>query len=123
MILLDHSAMEMTFDTKDVIYILTFVVSGLVAWFKMQSDKRMMGAQIKSLEEDAEKIEMKAEKIEEKYTESFREAKHSRAGIRKQMDEKFKEIMGEVKSDREKNNDEFKSINSKLDQIIGKLGA
>jgi len=44
--------MELAFNTKDVIYIIGFVVTGLSAWFKVKIDKEKMSNEIFILEKE-----------------------------------------------------------------------
>ena len=68
MILESVNAMETTFNLKDVIYICSFVGSGVLAWSKMQRDKDRLSGKIESIEEKmvgigASKKAMKGELI------------------------------------------------------------
>ena len=46
------NGMDLAFNTKDVIYIISFVVSALTAWFKLKMDKQKMENEIFILEKE-----------------------------------------------------------------------
>jgi len=45
------AAMDATFNLKDVVYICSFVGSGVLAWSKMQRDKDRLAAKIEAINE------------------------------------------------------------------------
>jgi len=102
-----QNAMELAFNTKDVIYIVTIIASVLTTWFKMNYA-------VKRLEE-------KRQEAEEKYSTAIREAKHSRTAIRKHFDNEIRDVRKEAKDDRDATQQEFKEINNKLSKILGYL--
>ena len=84
MILLDVQGMDLSFNTKDVIYLIGFVVSILTAWFKVKLDKEKMQTCITQLEKEVVKQE-------DLYKEEVLSAKNGRKAIKKDFADQLKE--------------------------------
>ena len=81
----DVSGMELAFNTKDVIYIIGFVVTGLTAWFKMKMDKQKMENEIFILEKEMLKSD-------EQYKYETLSAKNGRTATKKEMLETIEKV-------------------------------
>jgi len=72
------NGMELAFNTKDVIYIISLVVGGLTAWFKLKMDKEKMSNEIFILEKEMLKAD-------EQYKEETLNAKNGRRAMKKEI--------------------------------------
>jgi mannitol-specific phosphotransferase system IIBC component len=105
-----HSVNDVHFTGKDVIYLLTFVVSLLTAWFKLKHDNDRQTDKIKALE-----IKMNSCFSESK--EETMNAKNSRVAIRKDFDRKIDKIDKEMKDTKEAFSNEIKVVNSAISEV------
>ena len=101
---------DVHFTGKDVIYLLTFVVSLLTAWFKLKHDNDRQTDKIKNLE-----IKMNSCFSESK--EETMNAKNSRVAIRKDFDRKIDKIDKEMKQTKEAFSNEIKIVNSAISEV------
>lgn len=74
------NGMELAFNTKDVIYIVGLVITGLTAWFKVKMDKQKMASEIVVLSKENEKAE-------QEYKEEVLNAKNGRRSMKKELTE------------------------------------
>jgi len=72
------NGMDLAFNTKDVIYIISLVVGGLTAWFKLKMDKEKMSNEIFTLEKEMLKAD-------EQYKEETLSAKNGRRAMKKEI--------------------------------------
>ena len=72
------NGMDLAFNTKDVIYIISLVVGGLTAWFKLKMDKEKMSNEIFILEKEMLKAD-------EQYKEETLNAKNGRRAMKKEI--------------------------------------
>jgi len=82
---------DIHFTTKDVIYLLTFVVSLLTAWFKLKHDN----------DRQTDRISEINKKIDICFSDSKEEimnAKNGRIAIRKDFDRKLEKASDEIKT-------------------------
>ena len=82
MTLLEVSGMDLHFNTKDVIYIVSFVVTGLSAWFKMKMDKQNMENEIAILEKEMLKAG-------EQFNNEVLSAKNGRTATKRELKEEL----------------------------------
>lgn len=85
---------DIHFTTKDVIYLLTFVVSLLTAWFKLKHDN----------DRQTDRISEINKKIDICFSDSKEEimnAKNGRIAIRKDFDRKLEKTSDEIKNTKE----------------------
>lgn len=75
-------ATELSFNIKDVIYIVSFVVAGLTAWFKMKMDKLQMQNEIATLEKEMLKAD-------EQYRHEVLSAKNGRIATKRELKEEL----------------------------------
>ena len=86
-----HSVNDFHFTGKDVIYLLTFVVSLLTAWFKLKHDNDRQTDRILEINK----------KIDTCFSDSKEEimnAKNGRIAIRKDFDRKLEKTSDEIKN-------------------------
>ncbi len=125
-ILLNTSAAELTFNIKDVIYIVTFVISILTAWYRMQMNHKDAVKNINNLNE---KVKENADnlKVEQMATSNGRRA------IKKELveviNEKDKAIHRRINKTNdnfdkyiEKTESEFKEINKNVSDVKSDIG-
>ncbi len=89
-----HSINDFHFTGKDVIYLLTFVVSLLTAWFKLKHDN----------DRQTDRISEINKKIDICFSDSKEEimnAKNGRIAIRKDFDRKLEKTSDEIKNTKE----------------------
>jgi len=79
------NGMDLVFNTKDLIYIISMVVGGLTAWFKLKMDKQKM-------EQELEIQKTQLEKAEELYKEEVLSAKNGRRATKKETMEHVDKI-------------------------------
>jgi len=108
MILLDSTNIsDLIFTGKDLIYILTFVVSGLLAWFKMQSDKDKHASRIQSLENSLIHIE---DLHKEKLADIRKELTEKEVVLHRRLDK----TQEDMRSHANKTDLEFKNLSEKM---------
>ena len=95
---------------KDVIYLMTFVVSLLTAWFKLKHDNDKQTDKIKDLSDRADRYynECKAE---------FMNAKNGRVSIRRDTDDKIKRVEDDIKENKDNVNNEIKQLTSAITKV------
>jgi len=79
------NGMDLVFNTKDLIYIISMVVGGLTAWFKLKMDKQ-------KLETEQEAQRMQLEKAETLYREEVLSAKNGRRASKRETMEHIDKI-------------------------------
>lgn len=92
--LLDNvQAMDTTFTMRDVIYIVSLLITGVSGWFAMQAkitkvrtDKELA---IAALKNEVSAIKISAETTDKLHNEGMMNAKHSRTGIRREFTEQI----------------------------------
>ena len=89
-----HSVNDFHFTGKDVIYLLTFVVSLLTAWFKLKHDNDRQTDRIAD-------INIKIDKCFADSKEEIMNAKNGRIAIRKDFDRKLEKTSDEIKNTKE----------------------
>lgn len=125
MTLLEVSGMDLHFNTKDVIYIVSFVVTGLSAWFKMKMDKQKMENEIAILEKEMLKSD-------EQYKFETLSAKNGRRATKKEMQEQLEKSdktlhlrIDRVRDDNlksyEKLEDKIEGLNQKYDSTTKEI--
>jgi len=89
-----HSVNDFHLTGKDVIYLLTFVVSLLTAWFKLKHDNDRQTDRITD-------INIKIDKCFADSKEEIMNAKNGRIAIRKDFDRKLEKTSDEIKNTKE----------------------
>ena len=79
------NGMDLVFNTKDLIYIISMVVGGLTAWFKLKMDKQKMETEIA-----AQKCQI--DKAEGLYKEEVLSAKNGRKASKRETMEHIDKI-------------------------------
>jgi hypothetical protein len=79
------NGMDLVFNTKDLIYIISMVVGGLTAWFKLKMDKQKMETELESQKD-------KLEKAEGLYKEEVLSAKNGRRASKRETMEHIDKI-------------------------------
>ena len=79
------NGMDLVFNTKDLIYIISMVVGGLTAWFKLKMDKQKMETEIA-----AQKCQI--DKAESLYKEEVLSAKNGRKAAKRETMEHIDKI-------------------------------
>jgi len=97
-------------NIKDVVYFLGFVVTLLTAWFKLKHDNDKQTDQIKHLKEMATGYKKDCDV-------AFMNAKHSRAAIRKDYDNKIDKVRVENKETKDSLNTEIQNLNNSLTAV------
>ena len=97
-------------NIKDVVYFLGFVVTLLTAWFKLKHDNDKQTDQIKHLKEMARGYKKDCDL-------AFMNAKHSRAAIRKDYDDKIDKVRIENKETKDSLNTEIQNLNNSLTAV------
>jgi septal ring factor EnvC (AmiA/AmiB activator) len=97
-------------NIKDVVYFVAFVVSLLTAWFKLKHDNDKQTDQIKHLKEMAISYKKDCDV-------AFMNAKHSRAAIRKDYDDKMEKVRTENKETKDSLNTEIQNLNVSLTAV------
>lgn len=80
MVLQINGLTDLNFTTKDVIYLIGFVVTILTAWFKMQLDKEKINSKL-------EKLDLLSEELKKRLIEESIQAKNGRHALRKELTE------------------------------------
>jgi len=112
---------DVHFNMKDVIYIVTLVISVLGGWFTMKE-------KIAKLKHSLEVIDKHIDSCQADAKEESLTAKHSRTGMRKQFQEEMKaqrEFMNnridivkqDLKEHNTKNEDAFKALNDQMTAV------
>tara|TARA_R110001599_G_scaffold136553_3_gene315012 strand:- start:3762 stop:4193 length:432 start_codon:yes stop_codon:yes gene_type:complete len=123
MIILDAvSGMDdVHFNMKDVIYIVTLVISVLGGWFSMK-------AAIEKLKHRLETVDTHVSSCQQDAKEDSITAKHSRTGIRKQFQDEMRVqaelsnkridiVKQDLKDSQKDNASEFKSLNDQMTAV------
>ncbi len=97
-------------NIKDVVYFVAFVVSLLTAWFKLKHDNDKQTDQIKHLKQMAESYKSDGDL-------AFMNAKHSRAAIRKDYDDKFDRVRVDSKETKDALNTQITELNTSLTAV------
>ena len=97
-------------NIKDVVYFVGFVVTLLTAWFKLKHDNDKQTDQIKHLKEMARGYKKDCDL-------AFMNAKHSRAAIRKDYDDKIDKVRVENKETKDSLNTEIQNLNTSLTAV------
>lgn len=97
-------------NIKDVVYFLGFVVTLLTAWFKLKHDNDKQTDQIKHLKEMARGYKKDCDL-------AFMNAKHSRAAIRKDYEDKIDKVRIENKETKDSLNTEIQNLNTSLTAV------
>ena len=97
-------------NIKDVVYFLGFIVTLLTAWFKLKHDNDKQTDQIKHLKEMAKGYKKDCDL-------AFMNAKHSRAAIRKDYDDKIDKVRVENKETKDSLNTEIQNLNTSLTAV------
>ena len=97
-------------NIKDVVYFLGFVVTLLTAWFKLKHDNDKQTDQIKHLKEMARGYKKDCDL-------AFMNAKHSRAAIRKDYEDKIDKVRIENKETKDSLNTEIQNLNNSLTAV------
>lgn len=97
-------------NIKDVVYFLGFIVTLLTAWFKLKHDNDKQTDQIKHLKEMARGYKKDCDL-------AFMNAKHSRAAIRKDYDNKIDKVRVENKETKDSLNTEIQNLNTSLTAV------
>jgi septal ring factor EnvC (AmiA/AmiB activator) len=97
-------------NIKDVVYFVGFVVTLLTAWFKLKHDNDKQTEQIKHLKEMAKGYKKDCDV-------AFMNAKHSRAAIRKDYDDKIDKVRVENKETKDSLNTEIQNLNTSLTAV------
>jgi len=79
------NGMDLVFNTKDLIYIISMVVGGLTAWFKLKMDKQKMETEL-----EAQKSQIT--KAEDLYKEEVLSAKNGRKASKRETMEHMDKI-------------------------------
>lgn len=109
MVLLEVSGMDLHFNTKDVIYIVGFIVTLLTAWSKMKLDKAKM----------QNDIAINTKHIDKNETTMFKKL----TNVHTRMDKNEEQNKGEfdsIKKELAALNSGISTINGKLDILISK---
>ena len=97
-------------NIKDVVYFLGFIVTLLTAWFKLKHDNDKQTDQINHLKEMARGYKKDCDL-------AFMNAKHSRAAIRKDYDDKIDKVRVENKETKDSLNTEIQNLNTSLTAV------
>ena len=122
-----HTVSDVHFTGKDVIYIVSLLVTLLTAWFKLKLDNEKQNDKIKTLSQKAEQYKLECK-------EEFINAKKGRSQIRKDFDanitsnnkvfsnrlDKIDKEIKEINQTTNKMNNNITSIETKLDIIINR---
>ncbi len=101
---------DVHFTGKDVAYIISLLVTLLTAWFKLKHDNERQNEKIGSLEN----------KLVGCFSESKEEsmnARNSRIAIRKDFENKLKDVQKELKENRESFANEIKDMNFAINEV------
>ena len=101
---------DIHFTTKDVIYLLTFVVSLLTAWFKLKHDN----------DRQTDRISEINKKIDICFSDSKEEimnAKNGRIAIRKDFDRKLEKASDEIKNTKENFTKQMGKMTESINQV------
>ena len=112
---------DVHFNSKDVIYIVTLVISVLGGWFTMKGS-------IEKLKHRLEVVDKHIDSCQADAKEDSLTAKHSRTGIRKQFQEEMKSltelsnkridiVKQDLKEHNSKNEDAFKILNDQMTAV------
>jgi len=101
---------SMHFTTKDVIYLMTFVVSLLTAWFKLKHDNDKQTDKIQELS-------TRADRYYEECKSEFMNAKNGRVSIRRDTDDKIKRVEDTIKENKDNVNNEIKQLSSAITKV------
>jgi hypothetical protein len=112
---------DVHFNSKDVIYIVTLVISVLGGWFTMKGS-------IEKLKHRLEVVDKHIDSCQADAKEDSLTAKHSRTGIRKQFQEEMKSltelsnkridiVKQDLKEHNSKNEDAFKTLNDQMTAV------
>lgn len=104
------TAEDIHLNIKDVVYFLGFIVTLLTAWFKLKHDNDKQTDQIKHLKEMARGYKKDCDL-------AFMNAKHSRAAIRKDYDDKIDKVRVENKETKDSLNTEIQNLNTSLTAV------
>jgi len=115
-VILTSNGMDLVFNTKDVIYIISIVIMGMTGWFKLQRDKDRINNRVDNLEQ--KRIE-----AEEKYNLEVMDAKNGRVAIKKEFDNGLKEVEQILHKRIDKTQQDQKRYSEKIDGDIKELGS
>lgn len=115
-VILTSNGMDLVFNTKDVIYIISIVIMGMTGWFKLQRDKDRINNRVDNLEQ--KRIE-----AEEKYIFEVMDAKNGRIAIKKEFSDSLKEIEQILHKRIDKTQQDQKRYSEKIDGDIKELGS
>lgn len=123
--ILQVQATELTFNTKDVIYIITIVVAAVTAFFKMTSDKNAMTKEIgfiqKNISDNKSHIDAVDIASKNSRTHIRREFKEADEKDRDMLNQRIDIVKEDLKEHAKDTASEFKEIQGKLNKIIGLL--
>jgi F0F1-type ATP synthase membrane subunit b/b' len=105
-----HSVNDVHFTGKDVIYLLTFVVSLLTAWFKLKHDNDRQTDKIKA-------IDKKLDACFSDSKEEIMNAKNGRIAIRKDLDRKLEKASDEIKNTKENFTKQMGKMTESINQV------
>ena len=105
-----HSVNDVHFTGKDVIYLLTFVVSLLTAWFKLKHDNDRQTDKIKA-------IDKKLDTCFSDFKEEIMNAKNGRIAIRKDFDRKLEKTSDEIKNTKENFTQQMGKMTESINQV------
>jgi len=115
-VILTSNGMDLVFNTKDVIYIISIVIMGMTGMFKLQRDKDRINNRVDNLEQ--KRIE-----AEEKYNLEVMDAKNGRVAIKKEFDNGLKEVEQILHKRIDKTQQDQKRYSEKIDGDIKELGS
>ena len=112
---------DVHFNGKDVIYIITLVVSVLGGWFTMKGSIEKLKHRLENVDKHVTECQVDAK-------EDNLAAKHSRTGMRKQFQEEMKSlaelsnkridiVKQDLKEHNSKNEDAFKALNDQMTAV------
>lgn len=114
MTLLEAQAMDLTFNTKDVIYIITLVVGGIIGWFNMRLESQKQSDKISVLDE-----KFKTESIKNK--EDHINASNGRKAIKKEGSQELKDkeqiLHARIDRLRDENIKSYEKLEKRLEEM------
>ena len=114
------NGMDLVFNTKDLIYIISMVVGGLTAWFKLKMDKQKMETEL-----EAQKSQIT--KAEDLYKEEVLSAKNGRKASKREtmehMDKIEQTLHQRIDRVRDDNIKSYEKLENKITELDKKYDA
>lgn len=112
---------DVSFNLKDVIYLVTLVVSIITAIFKIQrmSEKNKDATAVleKNLEDYKAQKEKEFKELKEITNERFDHAKHGRVAVKKELEKTLEKLERNQKDHQQKTQEDFNLMGSQISEV------